>query len=326
MTSTTSSDLYALFACPACHGALAARGEGPDLVCTACGVEYPVRFGIPVLLSPELQAEAGLDDSNLTHKARQVAYGNQHPEDDFGVVRPRGTPLLYGRLMREKFRRSILGLEELLPGSTVLVVCGGTGMDAEFLVRAGAHVVLSDISLGAVLQARERSDRYGLDLAFVVADAEALPFPNGAVDAAYVHDGLHHLEQPALGLGEMARVARRAVSVNEPARSLATNVAMRVGLAEEIEEAGNPVMRLTIDDIVDELGRRNFRPIRPHRYAMFYRHWPGRPMRLLSRPFVLPLATSSLRLANAVMGRFGNKLAVQALRLDDGVTADHTRT
>lgn len=224
---------------------------------------------------------------------------------------------LYGRLLREKFRRSIIGLEELLPGSSVLVICGGSGLDAEFLVEAGARVILSDISLGVVLQARERSRRFGLDLALVVADAEALPFSDTSVQLVYVHDGLHHLERPALGLAEMARVARRAVSVSEPARSLATTAAVRLGWAQAREEAGNPVMRLTLDEIVHELGKRGFRPIRPHRYFMFYRHWPGRAMRTLSRPIVLPLAVAALNLANRVLGRHGNKLTVQAVRADE---------
>ena len=310
----TSADPLDLLVCPVCRGPLV-RTDELMLTCSVCPLDYPIQSGIPILLSQDLQGAATLDESELTHKARQAAFGDRR-RDDFDVVRPRGTPQLYSRLMREKFRRSIIGLETLLPGATVLVVCGGTGMDAEFLVRAGARVILSDISLGAVLQAQERSERYGLDLMCIVADAETLPFGDATVDVVYVHDGLHHLENPAVGLGEMARVARKAISVNEPARSLATNIAMRVGLAEEIEEAGNQVMRLSIDDIVGELAKSSFRPLRPHRYAMFYRHWPGRPMRFLSWPGVLSLSTGFLRLANAVVGRYGNKLAVQAQRID----------
>jgi ubiquinone/menaquinone biosynthesis C-methylase UbiE/uncharacterized protein YbaR (Trm112 family) len=298
-------EILDLLACPVCTQPLA-RAEGePRLECAACGRGYPFHLEIPILLPSE---------GASTHKARQVEFFDQDPADDFGVTRPRGAPELYGWLLREKFRRSVIGLEHLLPGATALTICGGSGVDAEFLARAGARVILSDISLGVVLQARERARRYGLDLTLVVADAEALPFRDASIDVVYVHDGLHHLERPALGLAEMARVARRAVSVSEPAHAAATAAAVRLGLAEDEEEAGNRVRRLTLDEISRELSSRGFRPIRPHRYAMYYRHWPGRAMRVLSTRPLLPLAQAGLNVLNRVAGRFGNKLTVQAVR------------
>ena len=309
-------ELREILVCPVCRGPIAGRARSASLECAACDIVYPSRSGVPILLAPDLQGTRPEGRGLLSHKAQQVAFFDQDPGEDFGVVRPRTAPELYGRLLREKFRRSIIGLEDLLPGATVLVVCGGSGLDAEFLVEAGARVILSDISLGVVLQARERSRRFGLDLLLIVADVEALPFPDRAVELVYVHDGLHHLERPAVGLDEMARVARRAISVSEPARSLATTAAVRLGWADAREEAGNPVMRLSLGEIVRELAKRGFRPIRPHRYFMLYRHWPGRAMRTLSRPIALPLAVGALTIANRVLGRAGNKLTVQAVRAD----------
>ena len=300
-----SDELVDLLVCPVCKRPLAGAGAEPRLECASCGSDYPFHLEIPILLPPE---------GASVHKTRQVEFFDQYPADDFGVTRPRGAPELYGWLLREKFRRSVIGLEHLLPGGTALTICGGSGVDAEFLTRAGARVILSDISLGVVLQARERARRYGLDITLVVADAEALPFRDASIDVVYVHDGLHHLERPALGLAEMARVARRAVSVSEPAHAAATAAAVRLGLAEDEEEAGNRVRRLTLDEISRELSSRGFRPIRPHRYAMYYRHWPGRTMRVLSTRPLLPLAQAGLNVLNRVAGRFGNKLTVQAIR------------
>jgi ubiquinone/menaquinone biosynthesis C-methylase UbiE len=294
---------------------LAPTDGDSDLTCGGCAACYPRRFGIPILLPPKSESVSLEEGSIPTHKEQQAAFFDQDPRDEFGVTRPRGAPALYGWLLREKFRRSIIGLEDVLQGATALTICGGSGLDAEFLARAGARVILSDISLGVVLQARERTKRYGLDISLVVADAEALPFRDESIDVVYVHDGLHHLERPSLALAEMARVSRRAVSVSEPARALATAAAVRVGLAEAQEEAGNPVRRLTLDEIVSQLAEHGFRPVLPHRYAMYYRHWPGRAVRLLSTPSLLPLATGGFRVLNSVLGRYGNKLAVQAVRL-----------
>jgi ubiquinone/menaquinone biosynthesis C-methylase UbiE len=140
-----------------------------------------------------------------------------------------------------------------------------------------------------VLQARERARRFGLDLDVVVADAEVLPFADASVDIVYVHDRLHHLERPAVALAEMTRVACRGVSISEPARAFATSAAVRFGLADAREEPGNPVRRLTLDELTSELRAHGFRPVRPHRYAMYYRHWPGRAVRLLYSPSCCPL-------------------------------------
>jgi SAM-dependent methyltransferase/uncharacterized protein YbaR (Trm112 family) len=312
-----SPELLDLLACPNCRGRLTSDSLKPTLGCTACGARYPTHHEIPILLPPALQPSQR-DLGRPTHKERQAAFFDQDPADDFGITRPRGAPELHAWLLREKFRRSILGLEELLPDSTVLTICGGSGVDTEFLAEAGARVVLSDISLGVVLQARERARRFGLDIKLVVADAEALPFQDSSIDIVYVHDGLHHLEEPRVGLAEMTRVARQAVSISEPAAARGTAAAVRLGWADSQEEAGNPVKRLMLEEVVSDLMARGFRPLRPHRYAMYYRHWPGRPVTLLSKGFLLPLAKAGFVALNHTLGRHGNKLAVQALRDSPG--------
>lgn len=48
-------ELLEVLACPACRAQLALDYEGSELVCTsgACGLAYPIRDGIPVLLVDE---------------------------------------------------------------------------------------------------------------------------------------------------------------------------------------------------------------------------------------------------------------------------------
>lgn len=47
-----------LLVCPACHGQLTWAYEVSELVCTApeCGLAYPVRGGIPILVVDEARA------------------------------------------------------------------------------------------------------------------------------------------------------------------------------------------------------------------------------------------------------------------------------
>ena len=197
-----------------------------------------------------------------------------------------------------------------------MVVCGGSGMDAEFLHERGAAVITSDISLGAAKRARERARRGGFALLSIVADVERLPVRDASVDLIYVHDGLHHLERPEIGIAEMARVGR-AVSITEPARAAGTRLAVKLGLALHKEESGNVVMRLSPGDVSAELERLGFRTLAGGRYLMYYRHEPGRVFRLLSGQGLFPLARLYWRAGNAVLGRFGNKMTVVAERAEE---------
>jgi uncharacterized protein YbaR (Trm112 family) len=45
--------LLDLIVCPACHGSLVVDDAASELVCTGCGLAYPVRDDIPVLLVDE---------------------------------------------------------------------------------------------------------------------------------------------------------------------------------------------------------------------------------------------------------------------------------
>jgi len=235
---------------------------------------------------------------------------------EFEIERPAGSPGLYRFLLTEKVRRGLAPLGGRLDGWTALTVCGGSGMDAEFLAAAGATVISSDLSIGAAQRVRERASRHGLSITTVAADVEHLPFADRSIDLVFVHDGLHHLEDPSAGLAEMARVARRAVSINEPGRAFATAIGVRLGLALEREEAGNRVARLEVGPTTAALEASGLRIVRADRYAMYYRHVPGRLTALLSRRPVLPLVIAGWRLANRVVGRFGNKLTIVAVRQD----------
>lgn len=47
------ASLLEIIVCPADHGALTLSASGADLTCASCGLIYPVRDGIPVLLVDE---------------------------------------------------------------------------------------------------------------------------------------------------------------------------------------------------------------------------------------------------------------------------------
>jgi uncharacterized protein YbaR (Trm112 family) len=51
--------LLELLACPSCHAALRVDDAAAELVCTGCGLAYPVRDDIPVLLIDEARQPDG---------------------------------------------------------------------------------------------------------------------------------------------------------------------------------------------------------------------------------------------------------------------------
>lgn len=291
--------------------------DGHELRCAACGWELQMIDGVRVFLIDTKAAEHDEIDHHHSaeHKAAQAAHFDRAGEEAFETSRPHGSPRLYRFFLGEKFRRAVEPIRpHLARGPSALVVCGGSGMDAEYLARAGAQVTTSDLSRGAAVRARNRAQRFGVAIDSIVADVECLPFEDQSVDLVAVHDGLHHLADPYRGLAEMARVARRWVVVTEPAKAAATRLAVRLGLALEREEAGNRVARLDPPEVAAFLAARGFTPIRVERYAMYYPHHPGRVFDVLSAAGLFPVVRIAWRIANSVIGRFGNKMVVVAER------------
>jgi SAM-dependent methyltransferase/uncharacterized protein YbaR (Trm112 family) len=309
------SELLSLLTCPACRDGeldgIASVRDG-SVRCSLCGAAYPVRDGIPILLPPGFDVASIHDEATHAHKRRQAAHYDTAAAEEFEVARPHGAPRAYRAIMREKFSRSITALPDLR-GATVLDACCGSGMDAEMLARAGARVIVIDVSEGCVRRAVARAERYGVDYVAVVGDVERLPLRDRSVEISYVHDGLHHLEEPEHGLRELARVACHAVSITEPADAFGTAVAVRLGLALAREEAGNRVARLRAADAVATFASVGF-DARAQRYLLHYGHEPGPGMRLVSHAALHPLYRGGRMAAQALVGRWGNKLQVTALR------------
>ena len=312
------TDLLQLLTCPVCQDSdllgLDARMADGTLTCSRCGAQYPVRGGIPILLPPDLDASRIHDelDDEHEHKRQQADFFDRDVAAEFEITRPNGTPLAYRWLMAEKFRRSVAMLPSL-QGATVVDACSGSGMDAEFLARQGAKVLALDISEGCAIRAKQRADRYAIDYLVVVGDVERLPIRTHSADISYAHDGLHHLDAPMRAIGELARVAKQAVSVNEPADALATQLAVRLGISTNQEGAGNRVARLRTEDVRRALGAAGF-DVSAQRYVMYYQHEPGSAMRLFSQPVIHHLFRLAATLINVAIGRWGNKLQITGLR------------
>jgi len=92
------------------------------------------------------------------------------------------------------------------PGMKVLDVAAGNGNFALAAARLGAAVTASDVTARMIELGRARTRAEGLDIAWVEADAESLPFSSGAFDLTASVFGAMFAPRPELVAAEMFRV------------------------------------------------------------------------------------------------------------------------
>lgn len=93
-------------------------------------------------------------------------------------------------------------------GQEVLDVAAGNGNLTVLAGEEGASVVASDISPGQVELGRKRTEEEGLDVEWVVADAEELPFEDDRFDCAASVFGAMFAPRPEKVASEMFRVVK----------------------------------------------------------------------------------------------------------------------
>src|SRR5258705_3664467 len=179
--------LQQLLACPRCKGELALKADesnGDEILagllrCASCGVDFPIRGGIPRFVGGDAYAESFGDE---WHRFRTVqmdsANGTRESADGFRLKTGLGREDVRGRL--------------------VLDAGVGAGRYAEVMTRWGAEVV--GVDLTRAVDAAAQNLR-GVPTAHLVqADIFALPFSDETFDLAYSIGVLHHTPDTAEGV------------------------------------------------------------------------------------------------------------------------------
>ncbi len=94
------------------------------------------------------------------------------------------------------------------PGQRVLDVAAGSGNTALRAAAAGADVVASDLTPENLDSGRREARRLGLELDWIEADAEALPFADGEFDVVTSSVGAMWAPDHRAVAGELLRVCR----------------------------------------------------------------------------------------------------------------------
>lgn len=168
---------------------------------------------------------------------------------------------------------ALADLAEIRAGHHVLDVCSGMGGPARWLAfRRGCRVTGLDFTASRVEGARRLSRRVGLDhlVAFVRADATAMPLPAGRYDALIAQEAWLHIPDKAALVSECARVLKAGAPIAftdivvrtalDPATAArlaaemhASNIASPQTYAELLEKNGCTLVRQ--DDLSGEWQR-----------------------------------------------------------------------
>jgi SAM-dependent methyltransferase len=113
----------------------------------------------------------------------------------------------------ERIRR-LVAAAHLTGSERVLDIATGPGYIAEAFAGSALEVVGVDLTDAMLAIAKERTKERGIsNVSFRAADAENLPFENGAFDVVVCRLALHHLLKPLQVLCEMVRVCRAGGTV-----------------------------------------------------------------------------------------------------------------
>lgn len=97
---------------------------------------------------------------------------------------------------------------EIGPGDRVLDVAAGTGNAAIEAAKTGAQVIASDLTPELFEAGRARAEAAGVELEWIEADAEALPFEDASFDVVISSIGVMFAPHHEAAAAELVRVCR----------------------------------------------------------------------------------------------------------------------
>ncbi len=132
----------------------------------------------------------------------------------FDAIAPRYDLLnsLMSARLHHRWRRRAAAQTGLMPGWVALDICTGTGdlaLELAKRVEPAGRVIGSDFSAGMLRRGERKVQERGRGVVrLMLADAQALPYPDNAFDAVTAAFGIRNLADVPGGLREMARVTR----------------------------------------------------------------------------------------------------------------------
>jgi SAM-dependent methyltransferase len=171
------------------------------LVCSD-GHRYPIVEGFPILLRDDVAHTHWAADQAIDAGRRGAApddwppgAAGVHPfvQEAIGATGGILYRSLIGRLQRYPIPDIPL---EAGQGRTLLDIGSNWGRWTIAAARRGYHAVGVDLSLQALMAARDVCAQLGVEADFVIGDARHLPFRTGSVETAFSYSVIQHFSKP----------------------------------------------------------------------------------------------------------------------------------
>jgi len=130
---------------------------------------------------------------------------------------------LYAKILNKAIKLNLIDKK-----TSILVVGGGPNDSSTLNEFQFENVIISNLAPHANI-----TDYHPYQ--WEKADLNALPYKDASFELVIVSAALHHLYSPHKGLGEMLRVAKKAIIVIESSDNLLSKISRRLGLVPEYE-------------------------------------------------------------------------------------------
>ena len=238
--------LIEMLECPVCHDKLEwriiehneNRIEAAEAHCNACTSTYPVRDGIGLFLTPELQrndlweqVDSGLiqhlrEHPELERQLMEVPLDTSAPADQFFralVLEERGN-YIEGQIVEDSANKDLYTPEytncwnsqldyvvewlSTTDGPIVDLASGRCYLVEKLVRRLNRPVVATDFNPGVLRRDRRWLETFGLydHVSLLAFDARRTPFKDGAVETLTTNLGLPNIEEPGSLLRELRRI------------------------------------------------------------------------------------------------------------------------
>lgn len=182
---------FTILRCPICKGVLTAE---KTLSCPKCGIDYPIKNGIPILL-PDLRSVDHEQDVAVEKQFYEKMFSDLNGYED-------GHCIVYGH---ERIYEFMEGIER---GTLLEAGCGG-GHHSVSLARRGFKVTSVDLSVNGLLAAKMLAEHEKQNILFLSADIKRLPFADNQFDICFCSLILHHFIGLENIIRELSRVTRK---------------------------------------------------------------------------------------------------------------------
>ncbi len=238
--------LIEMLECPACHGKLnwsiteqnENRIETAEAHCNACNAVYPVRDGIGLFLTPELQrndlweqVDSGLiqhlrEHPELERQLMDVPLDTLAPADQFfrALVLEEQGNFMEAQIIADSADKGLYTPEHIncrnsqldyvvewlsTTEGPIVDLASGIGYLVEKVVRELKRpIVATDFSPGVLRRDRKWLESFGLynDVSLLAFDARCTPFKDGAITTLTTYVGLPNIQEPGNLLVELRRI------------------------------------------------------------------------------------------------------------------------